>query len=474
MKTKSLLSYSAVFALSVACSLTNAPAELYSDDDFVFGDGDLGDGDLGDGDVGDGDVGDGDGGGTGGSMGGDGDAPLVPPTEGLLVIAGTDDADRRILSVLDAENGMELAREELQAALVAYDNRPGRQLWYVFVLAGISPSLNEQAELQVRRYNDTDNTWDILGRETVPPPLLTGNLGVAPGTPSAQFTPVVLNDGLAYISQVVTPMGPSQAVTIVNTTDPASPGVIDSPPNPPTGDIVGLVGRRGTELDPGAKGGSITVMRRMCPAGDTTCTLQALPFTVTDSVRALSPDDDFGNIDATPAFTSTPVRPALNPMPGEPISLGAYAAKYDTTRGTRWLRFNPADPFMANSEQTIVDSSTRAFVGLAVDECRRILVASSDDGTEPGELEAVHLENGNSRSTPLAFASGLLEFEPFSGKLMMARSSGDAMGPSIRSYDVDLPTDTFFLSERTVGWSPPDDMTPISFAVRSPESPECP
>jgi hypothetical protein len=502
MKTRKIAYLSLVLAFFAGCSVINAPDELLEieGDGDGDGDGDMGgmpgdgDGDTGgitgDGD-GDGDTGgtsgdgdgDGDTGGTSGDGDGDGDAPLPPeaPTTGLIVIAAEETASgERALIALDAANGNELNRESVPAVSVAYDEAMGRFAWYVFTSTRVDPGANTQASLEVRYYYDDTDEWAVLSTTSMlPPPLLRGNMGAgAPSIPTSALRPISLNRRLAYISQIVVDGTPTPAVTILNTANLSDVTVQESIPIPANEAVVGFVGRRGTDLDPEAVGGAVSVMvRRNCSgAADPQCELVARPIVIGSNISELTADV-FGTFQGIPAFASTPVLPdsVSRPFKAAIDSLGGYALIFDPgANSPRWWNFNPADPAAKGTPSSLGASASTSFSGFAVSEC--LAAGITADGTTQ-DLTGVHLANGNVLNLAPQFGdtAGDIEVEPFRGNAITMRSPGSDW-PAIRAFQIEsigaAGSEQIALAARAI-WNAPADVNPLSMAVRRPPTPTC-
>jgi hypothetical protein len=201
------------------CSLINAPDDVVSDDgtgatgatgatDPVGGEPGTGTGgnDSAGGEVGSGggDIGSGGGDiGTGGEDGG-----VVPPTSGLVVVGAQVGATtNRVLAALSGRTGAELVREDLPVAGLAYDEAPGRHVFFVFTSSNFPASRTGTADLEVRRFDDAAGEWTVLGRTTALPPPLPD-----------QF--LVLNERLLYLSHRVVGGAAVSSVTLLDTSDP--------------------------------------------------------------------------------------------------------------------------------------------------------------------------------------------------------------------------------------------------------------
>ncbi len=455
------------------CSLINAPEDVdYGSLGGAAGDGD-GDGDR---DTG-GTAGDGDGD-TGGNPGdGDGDVEMPPeaPTTGLVVLAGAvgEDADR-LLSVINSRTGKEIEREKLQAVSVAYDGAEDRYLWFVFVSSRVSPGQNTLAELQVRYYRDGMGWETISKTSALPPPLLRGDSGAASSGPTSLFSPVVLNGRLAYISQGVDGGAAKQGITILDTSDPSKVELVETRYPADMDRIVGLVGRRGRDLDVEAVGGSLTLMiSRGCPDS---CELFGQPVNVANNISS-GVAAPFGAYTGIPAFASTPVLPDSVARPFKAIvpSLGAYALAFAPAadRPVRWS-FNPADPADLVAPSTLADAKKPSlFSSLAVAECLGAGVVASEPNQD---LVSFH-PNGNVFSAPLLHDALQVSIDPFTNNVLTMKPAG-AAGLSVRAFQIEKVgmgmSETLTLVERsTVSWDAPDDIDPIMFAVRTHEKNDC-
>src|SRR5690606_32107480 len=110
-----------------------------------------------------------------------GGAPNLPG-HGLVVLGGVDSDDRGVLSVLDPESGEQLARNSMpdgvRVAAIAHDGAPDRDLWFVFTAGSFPANPSVPANLQVRRFDEAQETWTTLTTVTNLPPPLPGSLTV--------------------------------------------------------------------------------------------------------------------------------------------------------------------------------------------------------------------------------------------------------------------------------------------------------
>lgn len=218
------------------------------------------------------------------------------------------------------------------------------------------------------------------------------------------------------------------------------------------------------------------MVRRNCTGDDPICDLVARPIVIGNSISELTPDL-FGQFQGIPAFASTPVLPdsASRPFKSAISSLGAYALLYNPDAGTpRWWNFNPADPAAKGTPSSLGGSSSTSFSGFAVSECLAAGV-SSDATTQ--DLTGVHLANGNVLTLAPQFGDLAvdIEVEPFRGNAITMRSPGSDW-PAIRAFQIETigtaGNEEIALAARAL-WNAPDDVDPLSMAVRRPPMPDC-
>ena len=451
-----------------ACSFINSPEDLIEWEDDIGSGGNMGGGPAANGNN------------TGGAPSGGNDntggAPGQPaPTSGLIVLAAQNKTlTERFLTVLDAQDGSELLREKLPAVSLAYDGAPGRFAWFIFTSSAISPEANTRAELQVRRYDDQDTQWLTLSKTaSLPPPVLKSTQGAAPRTEdSGLFRPAVLNHRLAYISQTINNGIAEQSLTILNTSDLADVSLISSERIPVNETILGLVGRRGTELDAGSVGGSLSVLvGRPCLDDPAKRCIVARPFTVSkggiDELQA----DSLGTYEGVPAFASTPVLPpeVMRPFPNVIKSLGAYAIFYDpTSTSAQWLQFDPADPRRSQNASSLPNSNSKVFYNFAVSECLAAGVVSSLT------LDAIHLANGNVLGIDTQ-SSSVISIEPFQTNLLTMDSTlvADKVVKAFQIETIGGITDKKITLAPRSNWQSPTDLVGVFIAQRTVDQAPC-
>jgi hypothetical protein len=169
-----------------------------------------------------------------------------------------------------------------------------------------------------------------------------------------------------------------------------------------------------------------------------------------------------------PGAVSRPFKSAIE-------SLGGYALIFDPNANSpRWWNFNPADPAAKGTPSSLGASASTSFSGFAVSEC--LAAGISADATTL-DLTGVHLANGNvlNLAPPFGDTARDIEVEPFRGNVVTMRSPGFD-GPSIRAFQIEsigaAGSEQVALAARAV-WNAPDDVDPLSMAVRRPPMPGC-
>lgn len=436
----------------------------YTDDDFGLAkdDGNGAGGAGGAGMGGDGTGGDG----TGGNGMGGG-APNLPG-HGLVVLGGVDSDDRGVLSVLDPESGEQLARNSMpdgvRVAAIAHDGAPDRDLWFVFTAGSFPANPSVPANLQVRRFDEAQETWTTLTTVTNLPPPLPGSL-------------TVLNRRLAYISFVVEGGEIVQSVTLLDTTDPEDVKQIDfdfptSDPNDGEA-LVGLVGVRGTEEDANSPGGTLNLTIGVGatiadgrPHCETTCDIEIQSIAVGSLIQAglraglgASGGPGASDVTSVPLTTLDSVRrDVLVVVPGANAENDVHLYRVPDPRNTAVTEF---ESMPLTSEE---------LVGFAVAECARVAAFASSAGTIEGVSRV-----GLKRTVELGRPGQLLTYEPYTRALISPYNPGDAMEePVISAFDVMTNTSgTNLTIEPRAAWDAPDDLRVDVLAVRSQVPPSC-
>lgn len=428
--------------VTYGCSLINSPEELK--DALADGAGGTpqssGGGTASGGTASGGETGNTGGNGNAGDTGTGGTAPVVAPTTGLVVIGAEDGDGTRVLAALRATNGAELERITLPVAAIAYDEAPGRYVWFVFTANKFPADPTRTADLEVRRFDDATNSWTLVSKASGLPPPRPDQL-------------VVLNKRLAYLSYKVVSGAPVQALTVLDTGNLTDITTLETRTADANTEYVGLVGTRGSDTDKEATGGALDLMiKRNC--GGTDCELYAQPVFVGNNLV-----DGAGAI--IDHFTGTPRFVAAR------TSTTVYAAMYSTRPTTAVeVRSFPSDDPSTSTLFTVSQLTSQSITGFDLLECTQtgLLRGGADD-----TLLALHLESGNRQTTDLGATGDLVYGEPFNEN---AIALGDA--PFIRAFQVEPSgTDDLAVNERSL-WNPPADLTPLTGATRYPEALECP
>jgi hypothetical protein len=390
--------------------------------------------------------------------GGGGGRPV--PQQGLIVVGGTAlDGKSGLISVLNPATGVELRRETLaagaQVAGVAYDGAEGKDVWFFFVSSDFPAKEDKVVNLQVRYFNDRSNTWTTISRVTTLPPPVPGSFAV-------------LNDRLAYLSHAVVNGAVAPSLTILDTTDVNDVKVVSFPTPATSGDMLLLLGTRGTADDPGGLGGTLDLgLAQNC---GTTCELFVQPISVGSTVST-----GVGHVIGS--FRGTPVGAASTKR------LSAYFAFAPATGSVVVSRIAPDAPESPTNSNA--PPSATDLGGLALAECQQVVVFSAD--TE----EALYGVTGAGIGKTLALGrpGQLVAYEPFSRDAITTYNppddsfmngaggaGGGPPGPEISAVRVTSPSSSSLtLALRTgAAWVPPDDVRVNALATRIPYPFECP
>lgn len=381
--------------------------------------------------------------GAGGDIGAGGEGSSVEPnpTTGLLVLGALDDADERQLAVLAGRTGEELAREELPVAAIAYDEAPGRHLWFVFTAGAFPAAPNGAADLEVRRFDDTTGEWTVLGKATALPPPEPDQL-------------VVLNNRLAYLSHKVVEGDTVSALTLLDTTDPSDVKELTVRAAGAGESYVGLVGERGSDVNADAVGGRVQLMIAQDCAAD--CELVAQHIFVAGGLSdgtGVSVDRFVGQ----PRFAKAKAQNRL------------YVAARSTTPSDRLV----IRSFLGSDLTSPTVFALTGFAGTDVGgfdllECADAGAVTDHDGSQ---LIAFHLTSGQQKVQALGHLGGPLYSELFAPSVI-AFDPETAGG--LRSFEVSKSgTTNVVINERSV-WQAPTDLRPLTGATRRSESQDCP
>jgi len=410
------------------------------------------------------------GGAAGESSGGDGNSGAGEPgttrpvpTKGLIVIGGTAlDPSKGLISVLAPGTGKELSRTPLpantQVAEIAYDGAEGKDVWYTFTGSAFPAKEDKVLDMQVRYFNDSTNKWTTLSTlSPVPPPV--------PGTMT------VLNDRLAYLSHVVSGSTAKPALTLLDTSDPKAIKVIAEsymPPTPFVGDLLTLIGTRGTASDASGVGGTLDLGLKQNCVGKV-CQLFVQPIPIGDSIGSA-----LGHV--LGAFQGKPVAYASQLEQLDYFALSTAVGSVQVYRATPNAP-EAADSF--NAPQS-VDSDLSAMT-VAVCQNTALVTADSEEA-----LYGVTLGAGAGKDLPLGRAGQLLVYEPFTrsaiatynptnNDFQTAAADAGVPGPEITAVDVTSTGGAALkLAARTIGWDPPDDVRSNVLVARFPVPFECP
>ena len=384
------------------------------------------------------------------------------PTKGLIVIGGTTiDQTKGIISVIAPATGKELSRTALpantQIAEIAYDGAAGKDVWYSFTGTAFPAKEDKVLDMQVRYFNDTTNKWITLSTlSPVPPPV--------PGTIT------VLNDRLAYLSHVVSGSTVTPALTILDTSDVKAIKVIANsymPATPFAGDMLTLIGTRGTASDATGIGGTLDLgLKQNCAAG--VCDLFVQPIPIGDSI-------------------GTALGHVLGRFKGKPIAYASqleqldYFALSPATGSVQVYRATPNAPEAAdnfNAPQSADDLSA-----MTVAACQNTALVSAD---AENALYGVTLGAGAGKDLDLGRAGQLVVYDPFTRTAITtynpttndfetAAADAGVPGPDITAVEITSTGGvTLKLATRTTGWTPPTDVRANLLVARFPVPYTCP
>jgi hypothetical protein len=457
MRHLSLTSAFAVGCLAYGCSLINAPDDIAPEGSAGSG-ASAGTGatnNLGGEDGAAGEVGSGGttSSGVGGSedpgVGGEGGegtvvdpGPGPDPTTGLIVLGAQDEDMDRHLLVLNPRTGGELRRDALPVAAVAYDEAPGRHVWFVFTSSSYPAAPTGVADLEVRRFDDASGKWAVLSKATALPPPEPDQL-------------LVLNDRLVYLSHQVVDGEAVSAVTLLDTSDLSDVSELSTQTASAGERFVGLVGDRGSDVDPEAPGGRMRLMvAQDCGAAD--CELSAHQVFVAD--------------DFTPGTSVSVDRFVGQPRFAKGKTVNRlYAALRSTTPTDRLVVRSYLGPNMTNPTAFALAGFVGEDVGgFDLAECAEAGVVTDVDGAQ---LIAFNLTSGMQQAVELTFSGASLYTEPFAPSLIALDPTG---APGLRSFEVSLTgASNVAINERSV-WKPTSELSPLTGAVRHAETADCP
>ncbi len=432
MRRSPYLSILAATALAYGCSVINSPDELLEAATDNSG-GTTGTGGLG--------------GGAGDTS--TGGVPPTAPTRGLFVLGAKNADGDRVLSALRTDTAEELARIELPVAALAYDEAPGRYVWFVFTASKFPADPTRTADLEVRRFDDASKSWTVLSKASGLPPPRPDQL-------------VVLNERLAYLSHKVVGGDAVPALTVLDTSDLTSVAELATRTREDGEEYIGLVGTRGSDTNPDAEGGSLDLMiGRNC---DVDCELFVQPVfvagTLVDGAGAV-----IDHYSGTPRFAAGRTEAKV------------YAAMHSTRPmdEVEVRVFAPDEPAVS-TVFPLSELSGEDIAAFDLVECSKAGIVRTAQDTN---MVSFHLESGFRQSTALDTPGALAYGEPFAGSAIAFTfdaglgGAGNAASPPLRAFQVEASgSDDLAVNERSL-WDPPADLEPLTGAARYPEALAC-
>jgi hypothetical protein len=367
--------------------------------------------------------------------------PGPDPTTGLIVL-GAQDADmERHLLVRSARTGAEIRRDALPVAAVAYDEAPGRHVWFVFTSGAYPAAPTGVADLEVRRFDDASGKWAVLSKTTALPPPVPDQL-------------LVLNDRLVYLSHQVDSGTAVSAVTLLDTSDLSDVSELVTQPASAGQEFVGLVGDRGSEVDAEAPGGRMRLMVAQDCTAD--CELSAHQVFVADDFTqgtSLSIDRFVGQ----PRFAKGRTTNRL------------YAALRSTTPSDRLVVRSYLGADLTNPTAFALTGFVGTDVGgFALAECAEAGVVSDVDGAQ---LFAFNLTSGMQQVVDLTAPGALVYSEPFAPSAIVLDPTS---APGLRAFEISKSgVSNVAANERSI-FRPAGDLTPLTGDLRRSEMAACP
>ena len=380
------------------------------------------------------------------------------PTKGLIVVGGTlINQTKGVLSVLSPDTGDELAREALpanaQIAGIAYDGADKKDVWYLFLGASFPAKTDKVVDLQVRYFDDKTNKWITLSK-------LPGQLPPVPGTLT------VLNDRLAYLSHVVTGGSAVPSLTILDTSDVTNVKALAAaymPATPFAGDMVTLIGTRGSAADSTGLGGTLDLgLQQNCDKVTKICDLFVQPIPVGETIATA-----LGHV--LGSYQGTPVAYASQ------LTQTNYFALSPATGSVKVYRATPDAPEAA--EDFTAPQSANDLSAMTVAECQNTALVTADS---ENALYGVTLGAGAGKNLDLGRAGQLVAYEPFSREVIAtynppnddfvtAPEDAGVVGPQITAVGVvSTGGASLTLAPRTLKWNPPQDLRTNVLVTRFP------
>jgi hypothetical protein len=374
-----------------------------------------------------------------------------------VVVGGTNDkATVGLLSVLDPTTGTELNREALaagvQVAAICYDGADGKDVWFIFVSAdnAFPAKPDKVVNLQVRYFNDRTNNWRLVSRFTTLPPPVPGSIAV-------------LNDRIAYLSHTVVNSVVTPSLTILDTSDLADVKPVTFAAPSATGDMLMLLGTRGTPDDTNGLGGTLDLGYSQ-PDSATLSNLFVQPIAVGSAVS-------YGVGKVVGGFRGTPVGAAST----EQLDFFAMAPATGSVVVSRIAPNAPEAPTTYSAPPSATDLSA-----LTVAECQHVVILTAD--TE-ATLWGV-TPSGIGKALPLGRPGQLVAYEPFTGDAITTYNPPNNAfltdttipGPDISAVRVVSPSSSSLTLTRRIApqWAAPTDVRANTLTTRVPFPITCP
>lgn len=387
--------------------------------------------------------------GTGGEVGAGGDVGMTPvdpgpgpnPTTGLLVLGAKDENNARYLSVLNPRTGREIVSEPLPVAAIAYDEAPGRHVWFVFTASAFPAKATGAADLEVRRFNEATGKWFVVGRTTALPPPEPDQLAV-------------LNDRLVYLSHRVVSGKAVSALTVLDTADLQNVKELMTRPAAAGEAYVGLTADRGSDVRADALGGRLRLMIASDCAADCNLSAQQI-FVGTDITDGTSLAID--RFVGTPRFAKTRLDDRL------------FVAVRSTKPSSRLLVRSFMGPDLTSPTVSTIDGFMGDDVGgFALGECAQAGVITDVAGSQ---LFGFNLVSGDLKTVDLGYPGAQVYLEPFAPSVISLDSTS---APGLRAFEVSRSGATnVAINERSI-WQPNGKLIPLTGATRRTESAKCP
>lgn len=409
-----------------------------------------------------------------GAAGAGGEPPEQPDAGMLLIgarIAATSPIQYQVVA-MSPESGRVLSREDTNRVLaIAYDDTADEpDIWFVF-LANDSGSPLDPASLSIRRYDEADGTYEVVGSlEDIPAPVSPESIAV-------------LNQRLLYRSQIGGGTV-KNGFTLIDTSKLDEPQLRGMDQSADLANLVGLLAHPSSA----AGGGSVSLITQNnadcvadpggAAATDQLCPVKARRATVSESAQAPSIDPDnkavvVGNI----AFRDNVYR------------LAGWTSGV-VGNGQRDVFIFPPDDFQTDAAATIsvrdpatfaedktfkVNIPGRRIPSIAFDPCRQIVLATENNDAR--SVFAITTADGGQGtvSQALGHIGGRVLYDQYTKTVFTTFE--DASNPTIDAWSLNG-TDTAptFKARPRSGanrWVPDADVNPLIVAVKTPPDPLC-